>query len=76
MDIESNAELAETLGVGKKADIVVFNPRSQEYTRLVRKVTKGLIDQFLKANKKNDKRLKKIKLEGVDTLTIRRREST
>jgi hypothetical protein len=42
-----------------KADLVVFSYRQNEYTRLNRKLTRSLISQFIKANLKNDRRLKK-----------------
>ncbi len=60
IDIDSNPELLKVIGAkDKKAEIVVYNQRLGEYTKLGKKITKSLIQQFVKANLKNDKRLKK-----------------
>ena len=42
-----------------KADLIVYNHRGENFVKLGRKITKNLISQFVKANLKNDKRLKK-----------------
>lgn len=77
VDIDSNPELLKSIGgiKDKKADLIVYNPRSQEYTRLNKKVTKNLIAQFLKANLKDDKRLKKENGEELSKVIIRRRRN-
>lgn len=56
----------------QKADLIVYNVREKEYTRLNKKITKNLISQFLKANLKKDKRLKKEKTEGLGSIIIKR----
>ena len=61
IDISSNPQFVSAIGGMKdnKADLVVFSYRQNEYTRLNRKLTRSLISQFIKANLKNDRRLKK-----------------
>ena len=54
-----------------KQNLVVFSSKTMEYTRLDKKITKGLIEKFLKANLHNDKRLKKSTLKDKD-LEIKR----
>lgn len=77
VDIESNPELLKAIGgiKDKKADLISYNPRTQQYTRLNRKVTKNLIAQFLKANLKDDKRLKKENGEVLGKVFIKRRKT-
>ena len=71
VDINSNTDLMEEMGVKGKANLVVFYPRTSEYVRLDKKVTKGLIAKFMKANLSNDKRLKRHKL-GIEDIRINR----
>ena len=47
------------MGIKEKADLVVYYSKRKEFVRLGKKVTKGLIEKFLKANLVNDKGLKR-----------------
>lgn len=61
LDIEKNTDFVKFIGgiKDKKAQLIVYIPRSEEIVRLNKKITKNIIGQFMKANLKNDKRLKK-----------------
>lgn len=78
IDIDSNPELLKVIGArDKKAQLIVYNQRSGEYTKLGKKITKSLIHQFVKANIKNDKRLKKYdaaQLSQLQVKSIQRKE--
>lgn len=57
---------------------MVYNQKSGEYTKLGKKITKSLIHQFVKANLKNDKRLKKYdaaELSQLHVKSIERKEA-
>ena len=75
IDIEINPELLQIVGSGKdkKADLIVYYPRSGQFTKLNKKITKNLIRQFFKANLKNDKRLKKQENKNLSEIAIKRR---
>lgn len=64
MDINANRGFLKEIGFEKssKNDLIVFYPKSQEFVRLNKKITKGMIEKFLRANRVNDKRLKRVKL--------------
>jgi len=76
IDIDSNPEFIKAIGgiKDKKADILAYNPRTRQYTRLNKKVTKNLISEFIKAYLREDKRLKYEEGDKLDIITIRRKD--
>lgn len=73
IDYSENKDLVKAFGgepSGLKPDLVVYNPRSMEYTRLNKKVSKQLIRQFLKANLIHDTRLAPTKIDHA-TLIVK-----
>lgn len=76
MDINSNPEFIKAIGgiKDKKADILAYNPRTRQYTRLNKKVTKNLISEFIKAYLREDKRLKYEDGAKLDMIAIHRKD--
>ena len=63
--MNANPDLLEWFELdGTKPELVMYDAKHEEYVALGKKITKGLIGKFLKANWLKDKRLNRKKLSN------------